>query len=171
VLSVLDTAQPMRRQPDRVEHPKDVGDRTTLAVILALREEGFGILVPFGENTRYDLVIDDGHSLARVQCKTGRLRGGAVRWSMCSNYAHHPNPKTRHRDYLGEVDFFGVYCPETTGVYLIPMSELPLRRRGTLRVDPTRNNQRRRIRHAADYEIGRVSVMSGGVHEGRQLAL
>jgi hypothetical protein len=61
-----------------VEHPKDIGDRTTLAIMLALREHGFAVLVPFGENTRYDLVIDDGAKMANVQCKTGRLRKGAV---------------------------------------------------------------------------------------------
>jgi hypothetical protein len=66
-----------------MEHPKDIGDRTTLAVMLALREVGFAVLVPFGENTRYDLVIDDGAKMASVQCKTGRLRKGAVLWSMC----------------------------------------------------------------------------------------
>ena len=47
--------------------------------MLALREAGFGILVPVGENIRYDLVINDGANLQRVQCKTGRLPQGAVR--------------------------------------------------------------------------------------------
>jgi hypothetical protein len=53
------------------DHPKAKGDRTTLAVMLGLHEAGFAVSVPFGENTRYDLIIDDGTSLARVQCKTG----------------------------------------------------------------------------------------------------
>jgi hypothetical protein len=104
-----------------LEHPKDIGDRTTLAVMLALRDLGLGVLVPFGENARYDLVIDDGTSLSKVQCKTGRLRNGAVRWSVCSNYAHHRNPRVAQRDYQGEVDFFGVYCSETGGVYWFPL--------------------------------------------------
>jgi PD-(D/E)XK endonuclease len=60
-----------------MEHPKDIGDRSRLAVMLALRAAGFAVLIPFGENTRYDLVIDDGYSLGRVQCKTGRLFNGA----------------------------------------------------------------------------------------------
>jgi hypothetical protein len=141
-----------------MEHPKDIGDRTTLAVMLALRDLGLGVLVPFGENTRYDLVIDDGTSLSKVQCKTGRLRNGAVRWSVCSNYAHHRNPRVAQRDYQGEVDFFGVYCPETEGVYLIPIAELPVRRKGTLRVEPAKNCQRKLIRPASEYEIGRVKV-------------
>ena len=53
----------------------------------------------------------------------------------------------------GEV-YFGVYCAETGGVYLLPLADVPLRRMGTLRVDPPRNNQRKAIRYAADYEIG-----------------
>jgi hypothetical protein len=31
------------------EHPKDVGDRSTLAIMLALRDAGYGVLLPFGE--------------------------------------------------------------------------------------------------------------------------
>jgi hypothetical protein len=65
-----------------MQHPKAIGDRSVLAIMLALNEAGYGILVPFGENTRYDLVIDDGARLLRVQCKTGRLREGAVTFSV-----------------------------------------------------------------------------------------
>jgi PD-(D/E)XK endonuclease len=46
-----------------MKHPKDIGDRTQLAVMLALRSLGYAVLTPFGENTRYDLVIDDGSRL------------------------------------------------------------------------------------------------------------
>lgn len=126
--------------------------------MLALRELGLGVLVPFGENTRYDLVIDNGRCLARVQCKTGRLRSGAVRWSLCSNYGHHANPQIVQRDYHGDIDYFGVYCPETEGVYLIPIIDLPMRRQANLRFEPAKNNQRKFIRHAAQYEIRRVKV-------------
>jgi hypothetical protein len=116
------------------------------------------VLIPFGKNTRYDLVIDDGKRLARVQCKTGRLREGAVRFKTSSSYAHHANPRFTHRDYLQEVDFFAVYCAATSGAYLIPIDEIPLRHLAALRVQPARNNQRRRIRLASDYEIARVGI-------------
>ncbi len=141
-----------------MEHPKDIGDRTTLAVTLALRGAGYEIYVPFGENTRVDLVIDDGTMLSRVQCKTGRLRKGAVRFRTCSFYGHHPNPRVLSRDYLDDVEFFAVHCPETSGVYLIPITDLPLRNQAALRVDPPLNNQRKGIRYAARYEIGSVEV-------------
>jgi hypothetical protein len=61
-------------------------------------------------------------------------------------------------DYIGEIDYFAVYCPETAGVYLIPIAVAPLKRMGILRVEPARNNQRRSIRLASDYQIGRVEI-------------
>jgi PD-(D/E)XK nuclease superfamily protein len=131
--------------------------------MLALCANGFEVLVPFGENARYDLVIDDGVRLSRVQCKTGRLRGGAVRFATCSFYGHHPNPKSLSRDYLNDIDHFAVHCPETNGVYLIPIADLPLKRQGALRVDAPRNNQRRGIRPAERYEIAKVSC--GGARD------
>jgi PD-(D/E)XK endonuclease len=137
-----------------IDHPKSIGDRSALAIMLALRETGYALLVPFGENTRYDLVIDDGERLARVQCKTGRLRGGAVVFNVCSSYAHHPNPRRLRRDYHGEVDYFAVFCPETRQSYLIPIDELRMKRQARLRVEPARNNQRSGIRLATDFEIG-----------------
>jgi hypothetical protein len=140
-----------------MEHPKVVGDRSTLAIMAALELVGYAILVPFGENTRYDLVVDDGTTLRRVQCKTGRLRGGAVRFKACSQYSHHRKPKVVRRDYLGEIDDFAVYCPDTMGVYLIPIGDIAVRHKGALRVDPPRNGQKRRIRLAADYEIAKVA--------------
>jgi hypothetical protein len=146
-----------------MEHPKSIGDRTTLAVMLALQDRGYDISLPFGENTRYDLIIDDGVTLSRVQCKTGRLRGGAVRFPACSSYAHHPNPRLLRRDYLGQIDYFGVYCRETRRVYLVPIADAELRREVALRVDPPRNGQARRIRFAAAYEIANLELASSGL--------
>jgi hypothetical protein len=144
-----------------MEHPKAVGDRSTLAIMLALREAGFALYLPFGENTRCDLIVEDGPRLSRVQCKTGRLRDGAVRFATCSNYAHHPNPKLTSRGYQGEIDLFAVYCPQTGGVYVVPIEDVPLKRSAALRVHPARNSQRRGIRPAERYEIGRVPIGPG----------
>ncbi len=143
--------------PNRL-HPKAIGDRTAAMVLGRLAGIYESVLLPFGENTRYDLVIDDGVRLSRVQCKRGRLRGGAVRWAACSSYAHHDNPRERRRDYLGQVDFFGIYCPGTESVYLVPIEDAQVRREGALRVNPPRNGQRRFIRQAQKYEIGRLAA-------------
>jgi PD-(D/E)XK endonuclease len=141
-----------------VDHPKLIGDRTTLAVMIALRTAGLTVLLPFGEHTRYDLAVDQGTRLARVQCKTGRLRKGAVRFKACSTYAHHLNRPTPSRDYAGQVEYFGVHCPDTGAVYLVPIEALEVKFQGALRVTPALNGQRRRVRMAADFEIGSVLV-------------
>jgi hypothetical protein len=85
------------------------------------------------------------------------LRNGVVHFKTCSSYAHHSNPASAARNYLGEIDYFAVYCPETSGVYLVPIQDVPLKLHGSLRVDKARNNQKRRIRYAKEYEIGRVT--------------
>jgi len=140
-----------------VEHPKAIGDRSALAIAIALQGIGHAVYLPFGENTRADFVIDDGTRLARVQCKTGRLRNGVVQFKTCSSYAHHSNPASVARDYLGQIEYFAVYCPETGGIYLIPIEDIPLKWAGCLRVTEARNGQKLRISYAEDYGIGRVT--------------
>jgi hypothetical protein len=149
-----------------MEHPKRVGDRTTIAVMLALEHAGYALSVPFGENTRYDSVIDDGSTLSRVQCKTGRLRSGAVIFPTCSSYAHHRSSEFSTRDYIGEIDYFAVYCAATSGVYLVPITDAAMRRSAALRIDAPRNSQRRKIRFAADYRIGTIASSEPRVSSG-----
>jgi PD-(D/E)XK endonuclease len=141
-----------------VAHPKDVGDRSTLAIIFAYRLQGWDILLPFGENTRYDFVVDRHGRLDKVQCKTGRLRQGAVVFRTCSTYGHHPSPARVRRDYHDEIDEFAVFCPETSTVYSIPIEDLPARVQARLRVDPPRNNQAKGIRLARAYELVKIDV-------------
>ena len=141
-----------------MEHPKDVGDKSALAIMFALRLLDYGVLVPFGENTRYDLVVDTGKSLRKVQCKTGRLRNGAVLFATCSSYAHHGSAVDPRRDYQGQVDDFAVFCHQLGSVYLIPIEDLDVRTLGTLRITPPANGQSKNIRLASTYEIARIDV-------------
>jgi PD-(D/E)XK endonuclease len=59
--------------------------------------------------------------------------------------------------YLGLADVFGVYFPPRRAVYLVPVHEVP-NFIVSLRLKPARNNQRRGIRLARDYEIERWST-------------
>ena len=140
------------------EHPKLVGDRTTLAVMLALTDAGIDVSVPFGENCRYDLVIDREGDLTRVQCKTGRLRDGAVRFATASTYGHLRSPRENRRDYIGQIDEFAVFCPDTEGVYLIPIADVSARTNAYLRIDPPGNGQRRGIRFARTYLVAPIGI-------------
>jgi hypothetical protein len=65
-------------KPKLTNHPVDIGLRTEAAIGSELTRRGYAVLVPWGVNQRYDLVLDLGGEFLRAQCKTGRLSDGAV---------------------------------------------------------------------------------------------
>lgn len=141
---------PVLPKPRKSSHPVDVGLRTEGAILSELNRLGYDVLVPFGVNHRYDLVLDCGDRLLKVQCKTGRLRDGVVQFSSRSIQSN--TRETRTRSYTGEIDLFMVYCPENRRVYVIPVDEVP--DTGMyLRIDPPRNRQNKRVRWASEYEL------------------
>ena len=137
-------------KPVLTDHPVDVGHRSEAAILFQLVRRGYRILLPFGVNQRYDLVLDSDGQFLKVQCKTGRLRGGAIRFRAQSVQSNTGTTKTRH--YLGEVDLFAVYCPDNDSVYMIPADDVPSTAM-YLRVDKPRNKQRKRVRWAEDYVL------------------
>jgi hypothetical protein len=128
----------------------DVGTRTEAAIAGELVRRGYRVLLPFGTNQRYDLVLDLDGSFARVQCKTGRLRNGCVNFSAQSVRAN--TRKVMTRPYIGEIELFLVYCPEIGRIYAVPIDEAT-RSQGYLRIAPTANGQHKGVRWAKDYEL------------------
>lgn len=137
-------------KPVLTSHPVDVGHRTEAAILSELVRRGYRVLVPFGVNQRYDLVLDCDGRFLRAQCKTGRLRDGVVQFSPLSVQSN--TKGTRVRGYAGQVDLFLVYCAETRGIYAIPAEDVPSRCM-YLRIDPPRNRQHKGVRWAKDYEL------------------
>jgi hypothetical protein len=124
------------------------GNATEGAVLNAFLVRGFGVLVPFGDGHPVDLVVHlGGRDFLRVQCKTARLVDGCIGFNSRST-DHGRGPGT----YAGLADMFGVYFPPLGSVYLVPVAEVS----GfsvQLRVKPALNNQKRRVRMAADYTV------------------
>lgn len=106
------------------------------------------VLMPFGDNQRYDFVIDAADGFHRVQCKTGRLRRGVIGFQTVSK-----SGGGKAKGYRGQIELFAVYCPETDKVYLVPVSDVPVGQ-ATLRVDePANNSCVSTVRWAHDYEL------------------
>ena len=88
-----------------------------------------------------------------MQCKNARARGNCLKFN--TRTTDHGRGR---QSYLGSADVFGVYFAPTDGVYVIPVTELP-GFEGNLRLKTrARNNQRRKIKMAEDYEIDRWSA-------------
>ena len=131
---------------------KQIGDVAEAVVIATLIKCGFSVSIPFGENHRYDAIIDKGGVLSRVQIKSGRLRRGVIDYSASSSHSYRGGPWSR--SYHGAVDYFGVYCKDTDEVYMIPCADAPATR-GSLRIDPTKQGQSKKVRWARPYLLGR----------------
>ena len=144
---------------------KLVGDISELRVMCDLVKAGYLVSIPFGENHRYDLVVEKDNVLSRVQVKTGRLRKGVVMFNCYSSHSHRGG--TACRSYTGEVEFIAVFCPDTDSTYMLPISAMPVLR-GMLRVRPAKNGQTKGLRWASDYILGKeaslrlVEVGTGG---------
>jgi hypothetical protein len=132
-----------------------LGEISLSQVLAALVQMGKRVWLPFGDSNRSDLLIEeeDGR-IIRVQSKTGRLVRGAIIFPASSMHAPSRTglAKTMRRAYRGQVDMFGVYCPATRKVYLVPVADV-CDNWGHLRVSQPLNNQRANIRWASDYEL------------------
>jgi hypothetical protein len=137
-------------KPKLTSHPVDVGQRTEAAILSELVRRGYSVLLPFGVNQRYDLVLDLDGKFVRAQCKTGRIRNGAVIFSTKSVQSN--TRRAVIRDYSGDADVFLVYCPSTGHVYCVPVEEAPTSYM-YLRVEATRNGQEHLVRWASNYEL------------------
>jgi hypothetical protein len=135
-----------------MRNTSQIGETSRWQIIAALDRRGKQMLLPVGDHLRYDLAIDDQGTILRVQCKTGRLRNGAVTFATCSIDSRSQQGKCIRRSYQGEIELFGVYCPDNGRCYLVPVREVASFV-GYLRIDPPRNGQKTRILWAEDYEI------------------
>ena len=125
-----------------------IGNQTLGVVLSTLLQAGLRPLLPFGDGHPYDLAVDQDGQLRRVQCKTGRLVRGAVVFAT-TRYTG-----GKHRTYQEhEIDYFGVYCPGTDAVYLVPIADVGPHTSAYLRVEAARNNQTKGVRWAVDYEV------------------
>lgn len=120
------------------------GNRSQAEVLTALLRAGYVVSLPFGDGHPYDFVVDDGKNMHRIQCKTGRLRNGAVRFNTASTLGARGGLLSR-RGYIGRADLFAVFCQATGGTYLIAVASTP-KAQCNIRVAPSLNGQQRLVR-------------------------
>ena len=134
---------------------KAIGEISEAVILAEFLRAGFPVLLPFGDNQRYDMVVEADGGFLRVQCKTARrIHGGAV---LCFS-AHSgvwgvgDRSVSRRQPYRGDVDLFAVYSPDTRQVYVLEVDQVPVTD-VWMRLEPARNNQRARIRHAEEHTL------------------
>ncbi len=132
--------------------PSQKGAAAEAEVAAAATRMRLLVLRPLCEGGRYDLAIDIGEKLLRVQCKWAS-RNGDVLNARCITCRHTPHGYRRTTYTADEIDAVAAYAPDTDRCYLIPVCEVEGHATISLRVAPTRNNQAQLVRWAKDYEI------------------
>lgn len=133
----------------RTTNTKQTGDISVARILARLLEPERVVSIPFGDNARDDIVVEIDGRLLRVQCKTGRLEGGAIVFPVSSSTAHRGGGR---RSYHGAVDAFAVHCPDTAQILMVPFDAVAdCRKEARLRVAESLNGQRQGIRPAAPF--------------------
>jgi hypothetical protein len=118
---------------------KQKGDLAELKVACDLRRRGYGIAIPFGEESDYDLVVDRDGKLERVQVKHADSGGEVISVQCYSNSLTNGKVRTVKRYTAATIDWLAVYDRGTDRCYYIPASELGNGRRELLlRLTPPR---------------------------------
>ena len=137
------------------------------AITAAAVELGFVVLRPLVEGRRYDLVIDTGPALLRVQCKWAPRRGAVIPVHL-STCRHTPNGYVRSTYGADEVDGIGVYCHDLKACFYLPIEAVAGRKAFSLRLAPAANHQETAINYADQYEFGAIAQLGErvtGSHE------
>jgi PD-(D/E)XK endonuclease len=125
-----------------------IAEAVVTAVAIKL---GVGVYKPVFEGGRYDLILDLGERLLRVQCKWAP-RDGDVVLIRCRS-CRRAREGLRYRGYTAaEVDAIAAYCPQLDRCYLIPPVLFDGRKQLYLRLAPSRNNQKAGVNWASDFD-------------------
>ena len=126
---------------------KQKGDIAEAFVTYLLKQNGFNVLIPWGEDNRYDLVSEKNGVFKRIQVKYVTPKNGTLNVSIRSsnnyNIIHYSS-----RD----VDVIAAYYPKENKVYFIPLNSTRNISSCKLRLKPTKNKQKKYIIMASKYE-------------------
>jgi len=100
------------------------------------------VLVPYGENNRYDLVAENDGKFIRIQVKYVTPKSGAlyVNCRSSNNWSVLP-------DTADQIDVIAVFNPRDSETSYVPVAQM---RKGAmqLRLDPPKNKQQASVRYA-----------------------
>ncbi len=138
-----------------MDYTKSIGNITELKCLIAFTQMGFDCSIPYGDCSKYDIIVDVGDELLKIQCKSSRhpIDNGVVNKDVivfsCVSQTTNTKKTTRHT-YKDKVDYFATTWKDK--VYLIPVDECSTSK--TLRLNPPVNKVE--YNAAEDYEVNKI---------------
>ncbi len=135
------------------------------AIALEAIKLGIPVLRPAAEHGRYDLALDLGRRIIRVQVKWASVREDVIKIAI-SGCRHSPVRGYVRSTYAPEeVDAVAAYAAEIGRSYLLPIELLAGQSTLHLRLAPPQNHQRAALHWAADHEFqGAVAQLAERCH-------
>ena len=110
---------------ENAKNTKAQGDIGEAAALLYFNLQDFPVSIPFGDNQRYDLIVEFPEGLKRVQVKTTRYKkktDGKFEVALRTRWSDRNKTTTRFLDDT-EIDLLFIYTAEGD-IYLIPSKDL-----------------------------------------------
>jgi hypothetical protein len=125
----------------------DIGNEAEGIVLGHYIKAGLRVCIPFGTGAPYDLAVDTGTRIVKVQVKTATYENGCVQCKTRQRNAG--DHRTTRRYEKNEVDYFVIYCPRLDELYGMSFADAKIN--ASLRIEPTGNRQEKYIRWANSY--------------------
>jgi len=129
---------------------KTIGEIGEAHVLAHLLEKDYTVLVPWGDNKRYDLVYESNNKFVRIQIKTISIKNGVIPIDLTSTYLVKNNKRIHKKYSEKEIDELWVYCLTNKEIYCIPIEELGNQNNIWLRVETPKQKQKT-IHSASDF--------------------
>ena len=117
---------------------KEKGNLTELQCLMSFYELGHKVSIPYGENCRYDFILDVNGTLLKIQVKTSHKDKEKESFTFkCRSVTG--RGEVKHASYSKEeIDYFATYWDNK--VYLVPVEECSSQKTLRLNKDTIRSN-------------------------------
>ena len=136
---------------------KILGNTTEMECMLEFMKLGYQVSIPFGEDSRYDFIVDINNKFYRIQCKhSSPIIDNdivtAINFKTVRQSGNKANHWTRTKYTTDEIDYFATsYAGKC---YLVPVEQCSSEKK--LRITLPKNGQVKGISFLKDYELSEV---------------
>ena len=137
---------------------KILGNTTEMECMLECMKLGIQVSIPFGEDSRYDFIIDVNGKLYRIQSKhcseivDNEGQVVAVKFKTVRQSGSNASTHTRTKYTKDEIDYFSTSYEGKC--YLVPVEHCSILK--LLRLTPPKNGQLKGVSFLKDYELSEV---------------
>lgn len=134
---------------------KTKGNISEAKALFEFQKRNIPVLLPWGDNERYDMVAEFNGKLNRIQVKTANEETNGSIKCYCRSSKNHTTNKSLDT-YENDVDYFVFYNQIHDIIALVPIEETKGCKTISLRIEPTKSGQIIGTRFFEDYNFDKI---------------